>query len=658
MKKIHFIFIFMLNMLFMFGYLVKPNAASIQDVSKPLICERGKDYHEYLQYDGYTIESSNVNFNISGRYLVKYSNDSTDEEVYKFVYVEDMETLKKDVCYSEQYTTLYNTGELEKVNCVEKLKDSSYIYAHTEQIYEAEDLGIFYLTKVKDDKVIFQIKIVEGIRGFIVDVEVINDLIVVLMETDTSGGYSDITFYVFDQNGSKLYGRIFKGDGIDTCSKLLYDDNYIYIVGETTSIEGIFSFYHDYKSGVIIVLDISTFKEVGIYSMVTEGDVTVSDACIVENQLYVVIEYFNNTIASLLYELHIFDNTSLSFVRKQFLSYKGGITFQCITSFNGKIYMVFWEYESSTKLYYTRLYTYTSTGGKKLINEYTYTKEGNARLVDLIITEDESIILLYNLIKVTEVYDYGYLYQIIKDKTKVCEIENYSTNCATYGLLDTNEMLLKNQETTFISDIVYSALSNYKTEVEAEFDSDVKLPGIYMDGVLVKPNRTKSKINYDVTIFGEYPVTYYYEGVNQDVVVDGKIIVESYTNIYDGGIFDKGIIVHFNGDGNLNNLVIDSGYQIDRPGSYTLKLTGMNDVETINFEVRDLSHQEIILNNESLTYEEKLDIKEKDVNEIIIQANINEEEIPERVIDYQNWYLLIPLCAGIALVITFIKKRG
>ena len=656
MKKILSL-VCVLIMVFMVGLSISPSANIQEDISKPLICIRGKDYNEYLQYDGYTIESSNVNFYISGRYLVKYINNATDEVVYKFVYVEDMETLKKDNCYSEQYGTLKNKNELEKVYDVLELSDGSVLYAYSQETSYIQNFKNFHLVKMNKDSTTVDITVVTGVEGIINDIIEDDGLVYVLMSV-ADDGFSDIALYVFDLNGTSIYSKRYEGNGIDSAIKLLCDKNYVYIIGDTTSTDGIFSFYHQYRSGVIIVLDKTIHKITHIYSVVVDSEINVVDACLVNNELYLACEYYNNTISSLLYEVHIFDNSSFTTVKKAFLSYSSGMTLNMMVSYNNTIYLVYREYDSSTKLYYTRIYKYALYEGKKKIYEYTYTKEGNAYIVDLMITEDDTIVLLYNLIKVSDTYDYGYLYQIIKGKEIICEIENYTTNCASYGLVNTNEMWVESGSSVYTNKIIYTAFSTFKEEITIEADEDIKLPIIYMDGKMVKPNYSKSNIEYNPHIFGRYEVDYYFEGVNQDVLVDGVIVVNSYTNVYEGGIFDTGLILNFNGDGNLNNYVVENEYVIKTPGSYTLKVIGKNDIETINFEVRNISYDEKIEEAVSFDCSSEVKVIVEDVKDMVINTNINKHTIPERVKDYKIWSVFIPICCMLLMASLMIKKRG
>ena len=134
------LFILVFNLLFTSNFFIKIQASTLSDISKPLIVLQGQDYNQYLDYPGYSIVESNVNFNKCGIYLVKYENDFNKKvltKLFKESGVEFHEILKCHIyAYLWKNHPLANKKEvtleeLEEYPCLsfDQGKNNSFYFA-------------------------------------------------------------------------------------------------------------------------------------------------------------------------------------------------------------------------------------------------------------------------------------------------------------------------------------------------------------------------------------------------------------------------------------------------------------------------------------------------------------------------------------------------
>lgn len=184
MKKIMILFILVFNLLFTSNFFIKIQASTLNDISKPLIVLQGQDYNQYLDYPGYSIVESNVNFNKCGIYLVKYENDFNKKVIEKRVYVKSYEELLKEKNFNEQYKQILEDENLSSVQMVKKDKDSYYI-----SLLEKTDNELYNikLVKITNEWIVYDKTIFSKVRGKIVDFVINNDEVTLLVEQERAG---------------------------------------------------------------------------------------------------------------------------------------------------------------------------------------------------------------------------------------------------------------------------------------------------------------------------------------------------------------------------------------------------------------------------------------------------------------------------------------
>lgn len=92
--------------------------------------------------------------------------------------------------------------------------------------------------------------------------------------------------------------------------------------------------------------------------------------------------------------------------------------------------------------------------------------------------------------------------------------------------------------------------------------------------------------------FGHYQDKMIYKDEDIILIYNYNYFVRDEINIKNNEIYDKGIVLIFNGKGYLNDQEISSGYVINDVGFYNLKIYGENISKNINFKVSNLTVDE------------------------------------------------------------------
>ena len=130
--------------------------------------------------------------------------------------------------------------------------------------------------------------------------------LVILLEKEGTSKTNDVFLYILDDKGEILNFQQFIGSGINHAIKLLQDITSYYIVGETTSTDYDYNFSHKYRCGVVFIVDKDQPERFTYYSVIDENyDVTVNDACICDDKLYISTTIYNKKIRARQLELYV-----------------------------------------------------------------------------------------------------------------------------------------------------------------------------------------------------------------------------------------------------------------------------------------------------------------------------------------------------------------
>ena len=131
------------------------------------------------------------------------------------------------------------------------------------------------------------------------------------------------------------------------------------------------------------------------------------------------------------------------------------------------------------------------------------------------------------------------------------------------------------------------------------------------------------------TIFGTYPQEINYCYQDYKIITYGSYRIELECTIKDGGIYQKGFALEFNGNAILNGETINSGYLINENGNYLLRIDGKDETVYFSFTVKDLSIEEqtVKTNNLIIKEESKKPLESTEVNYDSNIVNYQKQEI-------------------------------
>lgn len=662
MKKIYLTMLCLLNVL-VFCTVSKKIFAStdIENVKKTMIGEVGSIKPIDLEYDGYQIISSNVNFNKSGDYQIVYKNEKTNNSCFKIVKLKNKSELDGQITYAK--TTNLEISGLTNGTFQKVIKDNAnnyYVAYINTTTSEEDELCDICVAKICDNVVIYQKVIFAKEKGLIVDMLVDEDRLVILLEKEGINKTNDVFIYILDEQGEILNSKQFMGSGINHAIKLLQDCTSYYIIGETTSTDYDFNFSHKYRCGFVFIVDKLQPESFTYYSIVNEKyDITVNDACICDDKLYIATTIYNKEIRLRQLELYVFDNIINEYFNKVLLfSTLTKTLLKMKSDINDRLVMVFEDYDEETSGMSQYIYLFNNELKKTLVHKTNCYIAENTRLVDFVAIDSNEYILLYHLYNSKELNKYGYLYQTISNNKVLFEIEKYSETDSIGGLVENNydELIFNNKGSLKIDNIEYTYLNSHGTLVINNPSEEITLPVLYAGGEKYEINEEKSSIVLPTNQFGTYDARYYFVNDEIEYIYTEQIIIKPYCNIKNKEIYDTNVKINFNGIATLNHQKIESGYEITKPGSYALELKGKDEeIFKIEFEVKNISNREII-NDSSIPEIETIEKTElKEAKKATIEESINVNDIKKKTKN-NFWYVLMPIVSSIALILV-LKKR-
>lgn len=654
MKKISIVLILILQLIIVNPLLQKVDAASVEDVGKPIILLQGENYSQYLTYPGYTIIENNVNFNKCGLYKIKYENEENQITIEKKVYVKSREELVSGNNYNEKFFTLFNKENIAKVQEVKKVDDTYYI-SYLEEV-EDESFNLKFV-KITNNHIDYERVIVANVKGRIVDFLInAKKEAILLVEHERTGFGQEVYIYMLDENGNLINIVRYIGEKIEKAKKILEDEENYYVIIETTS-ETLQNnnINHDYQSIAIFAYNKSTKTNSYFQSITATGNLEVVDAIIANRAIYILTKMYNKDVQMQEFKIHELDVRNLEKINEQiFLTTLAENPKQMITNEIGDIYIIGSDYVDNA--YVNKLYKLEKDLKKELIFQYQYPGVANFNLVDALAVGDNQVIMLYNLLNQKQPNSYGYLYQIIQDGKVIGQIEDFKINMYVEKLILSNELLFIHQDKIYIDQISNAIFQLLDENIDIKIDSDIVYPTLYINGKEVLIDQNKSDINYDTDLFGKYLNYYYYTNENVDVIVYGNITVLPNINVKQEEIYDNNFCLQFNGDGFLNNYKITSGYQITTPGKYQLVVKGKDETLHMDFWVEEISTQDII----EIPNELEVNITEKKLStesSINVNNHIDENSIEKKDDNNEIWTLLIPICTVVLFIVIVAHKK-
>ena len=621
MKKILLLFILLITVVIT-PEMVKANSTNI--LKKLYIVEGSEDT---LDYPGFMLIETNINYNIPGNYTAKYKEDITDR-----IFTREIEVITTD--------TLLNAG-IKNVNLLEEKTFPN------KQVIKRINITDIEVNILADDTTIYLAYLYyDGLSYFDEFERTEYSFVDAVFDVDTNQLYfvcnimeDSLNIYtaIYALNGERTYDKIIRGNNVDIISKVCVDNSNLYLCGHTKSSDGDFMHTAYQEDSFVISLDKKNLDNLNYLNLGEQGIDYVS-SCIYSDYLYVIKHmYLQNVHVVKIIKL----DENLNIISEVYLGTMSQVQDIALKEYQGDLYYFCHLYDEEYLDSVTALYKITSDLSIKLIDKY-YDLYSIGK--DLNITNGE-ISLLYTTYDQDENYP-TYL-RILGSLEKRINLDN-----RIYSNLYFND--LGNLDLIYADKIKsYEYVYIYAKTLGSPIFSEEMHPQILYNNITINPNEYLSNIYFNEHEFGNYTLNYYYNFEFFDLAIKKKLIVDDGIIIEDNNIYNTNLCLKFNGTATLNNKVIESGYIIQTPGSYELVITGyQNQKHTYLFEVVELSNNHNNNQKENIdfyiTYEES-----KPLKEIIINNNPVENNIIQKDYSSNLWYILLPIISLIISISTF-----
>ena len=589
---------------------IKLNASSTVDLT-PIICLQYGDVSSYLKVDGFDIISSTVNPNILGKYEVIYSNGEYN--------------LKRDVIITSE-EVLCNNGYIN----VKK----DYAWYNNESLLKAYDFdGERVLLFDKGDSLKLMINFqytvnldVSDIISF--DLKKYNDCYYF-----TATFYSEVTTYdiyicKINDKGEITNERIISGKLVDIVSGIFISDD-IYLYGNTTSNNG--DFFHNAKAtdSFVIKLDSGSLEILKYYDFSVDYTDSILGMFNDKNPIVVQSCQVNGVNAFKYFYLNKPDDFRyiITFHNNEVIDFK----------YNSKQGFLLNKSKNDNGQYEVTLYRINNDLVYRVVDNYS---DDFTKPLELYVANNFVSILYKSINIVSANSDYYYLRNVYQNGFINNVMGEYQDESSFEFIENTNTVLSGNYQ--YIHTVIKCDDLGSK---DLQYPNRIKHPTIYYNDDLLEYNYD-SKLNYDINLFGKYDLDYVYDTEDFELIISKKLDVMPYVNVNSGEIYNIGYILKFNGEAHLNDVLVNSNFELLDDGDYILTLTGkdaekieiefkirnqMNDIEDITIENTECSKEEKITNE----YENKVNME--------VTKNLT---VPRK--DISLIYILIP--ASILLI--------
>lgn len=658
-KIITFLITFFMSVLLVnilsYNHIVK--AETNQDITKPLVMlsnNQGID----LNFNNYQMVSTNVDYQIEGAYQALYQEYGSNELLKKDIYIINSNKVKqKEIGVTSEYVTAYSSREIVKYVEIAEGKNIVITKTTNEQVGQEEPTNNIYIEYIINENLIWTTCIEEDCYATLVDVIINDDEIIVIGQRYFK--YSGLDFFIdkCDFTGKITRSKYYSGMGVDWVNKAILINNKIYLSGYTTSTKGDLFGQRQSEDSFLISIDNSTLNITNSSYYNEELNDEIIDMYYYNNYIYLVKRYSDNGNSvnhkvlkvDMKGEL-IKDQTLICYNAQRVLGL-------CI--YKGTIRVICEDKVLNTENYGTYIYNYNLDLNLRNIEKYEYSNY-HMYLEDSFI-DDNKQTLLYTINTSTKC---GYQLKTIDLLNHEVIVDYFVSDEENDNikLLDHAAIIQYNHCNVSICDNYIIRINNLGTskiydQTTTPYDYEILLNGQKIE------HSSKSKIEYNVNLYGEYMLFLYFEDEKFDFCYYLDIYVDPNISVEDGKIYDTNTKITFNGQGTLNNQRISSGYTAKEPGIYSLEVEGKDQKKKkITFEIKNLSssieekkHNISDINNNYI-YKNEVIVEDNPPLKDAIQINIEKEKssIPSSTIIF--WPLLIP--TSLAIASTFIIIRG
>lgn len=606
------------------------------EITKPLVCVKGNDYDNILDYEGYTIISSTVNFNISGEYYVTYQNNINNQILSKKVtIIEKNEVFNNTYYHVDKHNLGYSFNDAILVDSIEISDKEMYLLEYL----TFDELFSYILTRVVDNQIVSSKIIKSQMIGAPIAFEQIDNQFVILGHTYNETTGIDIYLGSFDYQGEIIQEISIGGNNIDSALGLLVESSNCYIWGHTKSNNSYFKTSESRlnEDAFLMKLNLNTLYPLCTTVLTYQYYNEIFDVVLSNNKLYALHSFTDVSDGSSLRksQMLIF-NQDLNLEKQKTLENSVGLTPIKLDVMENRVYLLAYQYDYGLGFYASCIYQFNDALTMNLYDRYVNYNEESVVVVDFKITDDQKCLYLYQVLGIEE----G-TYLIVKQQNEVLfslkisgnEFKGFKFVDECYAFLTTQKQLVSLNYIKGISEgntIINETNQNYG-------DNQVMIN----NEIITSQSNNLKMVNPNV--FGNYFVSYLFKTNQIDFCFYQDIEVECMTSIESNETYDKNVQLSFNGEGYLNNVKIASGYEVSEEGDYVLEVQGKSGNKRIyKFKVVDYSYencfdvQRIKINN--INYQDSL----MDNTTILNISNLDSFDEENHNMNYY-WLVLVPL---------------
>lgn len=645
MKKLIWILCFMISGFFFLNFVKVSSFAATSDneVAKTQVIMTNNKNSKIQEYAGYKVLSSNVDFEKSGSYEIYYQNLKTLNTIKKQVFVINEKQLSNNSFTINNKIFDYNVGE--EVRLIKKVKENHYIIItkdYDPETSQDEPTSNINMYSIINDEIIWETTVIDHSYTDVCDVVIENNKILILGTKVFMYSGQDLFFGMYDLDGNMERMVFYSGTNYDIGKKIITSDSGYLLIGETKSNNGEFVGTRKDTDVFILKVDKNTFKKIVCYDIGIDKNDFLVDAVKINQQIALVQQYYaeNNTPTSKL--LLIDDNGKITKDIYINAGYTKHIN-KLIVS-NNALYVEAIENNACV--------IYHLNQELKLERKYEQNNTDVYTIVDATINNN-LMTLLYNNFKSNElwyeIYDLS-INNVVSFTNVVIE------DSEEIEITDNFEIISYQDSDVRVRKLDILTINDLGTQVVVNKDTNIYDYDIYLNGKSLMIG-DKSQIEYDITIFGDYPCQFYYEGKTLDFIHDKIIKVSSNAPVKNNQTYDDYLTLEYNGFGKLDGKEITIPYVIQEEGVHVLEIRGKNNIlETYTFTIKKISSRIDIpnQNDDNLKDSLKGDIIKQDSEPLINELNFEKNSEQSKSVPVL-WPLAIPFSILTVCIFFFFK---
>lgn len=549
-----------------------------------IIANPGYDYSELISKEGHYPIGNNINWFNEGVYNLNYYNEIDDQMSRKNIIIASNESLKTPQFYNH--------------NCFNVRQGENYYIVKSEILDENKTIVIGYV--LVDDNVQYQDekthpfvqyyyhnqlvweKVFTGLVGKWVDMAMTPYGILVLGESICEDDAYNIVLAEISYEGHILRNYELNGTGEDRAHKMILIDEFIYIVGQTSSTDLDYEMNSNSNHNVLIVtMRYDDFTKFNIETLGNNGYNFPIDALVFNGDLYVLIKLGGNK-GWFKSQKETYSNYAILRLNKylDLLNYyifdDGGIYEGIVSRDNDVIVISNIIENNSSKVNFYKFDHFLTLEER---SEFIYPVK-DLFMYDLDINFNQEIIWI-----MSELYSFN------NSQLLGYSIMGFSKD---FNNVYINKLCQEKEITSFLilEEIIY-IYGSHNGEFFWDWcffiNLDAQINKFKVNNYELNTIALEELNDIDYHIFGRYEEHLYHSLNNFSVYNVQTLVIEPCINIRSNEKYDIGVALEFNGIGYLNDFKIDSGHIVTEEGKYLLEVVGHDERKLINFYVQSLS---------------------------------------------------------------------